>query len=164
MSAILSDCELYRYRLERQIAETGPVYAFIGVNPSTADHVEDDHTVRKWRGFVKLWGGSRFIVGNVFAFRAKDVNDLREAADPIGPDNFDHLMRIGFDADIIVPCWGNRTKVPRTLRHKFEWAMDVIEGFGKPVMSFGRSKAGDPPHPLTLGYATPLTPYERPTP
>lgn len=35
MSAILSPCGLYRYRLERTVGMEGPVYAFFGVNPST---------------------------------------------------------------------------------------------------------------------------------
>ena len=50
--------------------------AFFGVNPSTADASSDDSTVRKWRGFTQRWGGSRFIVGNVFAYRSTDVRQL----------------------------------------------------------------------------------------
>jgi len=157
MSAILSTCGTYRYRLDRRIADTGPVYAFFGVNPSTADASIDDATVRKWRGFVTRWGGSRFIVGNIFAYRATDVKELAHAADPIGPDNFTCMMQIGFEADIIVPCWGNRDKLPKSLRHKCDWALDVLHGFGKPVMSFGLSQGGDPLHPLMLGYDTPLS-------
>jgi hypothetical protein len=72
VNAIISPCGLYRYRLERTVAMTGPVYAFFGVNPSTADASIDDATVRKWIGFTKKWGGSRFIVGNVFAYRSTD--------------------------------------------------------------------------------------------
>ena len=35
MSAIVSPCGLYRYRLERTVGMAGPVYAFFGINPST---------------------------------------------------------------------------------------------------------------------------------
>ena len=83
-SAIISHCGKYRYRLDRMVSDSGPVYAFFGVNPSTADASVDDATVRKWRGFVQRWGGSRFIVGNVFAYRATDVNELATAVDPFG--------------------------------------------------------------------------------
>ena len=72
-SAIISHCGTYRYRLDRMVSDSGPVYAFFGVNPSTADASVDDATVRKWRGFVQRWGGSRFIVGNVFAYRATGI-------------------------------------------------------------------------------------------
>jgi len=162
-SAVLSECGQYRYRLERTVADTGPVYAFFGVNPSTADADLDDATVRKWRGFVTRWGGSRFIVGNVFAFRATDVRALASAPDPIGRKNNDHIARIIEDADVLVPCWGNRSKVPPQLRSSFHWLTQVLHASGKPVMAFGLSQSRDPLHPLMLGYATPLIRLE-PTP
>lgn len=154
--AVLSDCGTWRYRLDRRVAEVGPVYAFFGVNPSTADASIDDATVRKWRGFVTRWGGSRFIVGNVFAFRATDVRELASAADPIGRMNNDHIRAIIAEADILVPCWGNRSKVPVELRSSFHWLTQVLQAAGKPVMTFGLSQGGDPKHPLMLGYDTEL--------
>ena len=84
-SAIISHCGKYRYRLDRMVSDSGPVYAFFGVNPSTADASVDDATVRKWRGFVQRWGGSRFIVGNAFAYRSTDVRQLAAVEDPSDP-------------------------------------------------------------------------------
>lgn len=159
MSAVISPCGLYRYRLERTVAMAGPVYAFFGINPSTADANLDDATVRKWIGFTKVWGGSRFIVGNVFAFRSTDVKALADAADPFGDDIGDHVTSIIEEADILVPCWGRTDKVPPQLRHAFDVLMDALVSSGKPVMHFGLTKGGDPKHPLMLGYDTPLTPW-----
>lgn len=156
MSAVISECGKYRYWLEREIAASGPVYAFFGVNPSTADASADDATVRKWKGFVSRWGGSRFIVGNVFAFRATDVRELSLAFDPSGPLNPEYIRKIAEEADVIVPCWGSRGKLPRHLRHHLEDTMKILRGFGKPVMTFGISQSGDPLHPLMLGYSTEL--------
>lgn len=156
MSAILSPCKKYRYRLDRTVAMTGPVYAFFGVNPSTADASLDDATVRKWIGFCKRLGGSRFIVGNVFAYRATDVRELAAIDDPHGPDIGDHITDIINEADILVPCWGNTAKVPPTLQSFFDVLMDALTSSGKPVMHFGLTKSGDPKHPLMLGYSTPL--------
>lgn len=158
MSAVLSQCGKYRYRLDRDVDRlfAGPVFAFFGVNPSTADADVDDATVRKWRGFVRRWGGSRFIVGNVFAYRATDVRELARTADPSGRDNLAYLMMIAAEADILVPCWGSSDKVPRTLRHHFGIVRDVLIGSEKPVKHLGMSKSGDPLHPLMLGYDTPL--------
>lgn len=133
MSAVISPCGVYRYRLERTIGlQQGPVYAYFGVNGSTATATEDDHTVRKWIGFTKVFGGSRFVVGNVFGYRATDVRELAAAMDPIGPDNALHLDNL----------------------------MEQLVQSGKPVMTFGLTNSGDPKHPLTLGYDTPLVEWE----
>ncbi len=156
MSAILSPCGLYRYRLERQIAMEGPVYAFFGINPSTADASVDDATVRKWTGFCKRWGAARYIVGNVFAYRATDVTELAAAANPSGLVNAPHLLDIVRDADILVPCWGNRTKVPKSLQPRLDDVLHMLLASGKPVMHFGLTNSGDPKHPLMLGYDTQL--------
>ena len=67
MSAVISSCGTYRYRLERDVSMDGIVFAYFGVNGSTATATEDDHTVTKWIGFTKLNQGRRFIVGNAFA-------------------------------------------------------------------------------------------------
>ena len=158
MSAIISPCGQYRYRLERTIAMEGPVYAFFGVNPSTADAAVDDATVRKWTGFCKRWGAQRFIVGNVFAYRATDVKALATVGDPFGDDIGDHVTSIIEEADILVPCWGDTCKVPPKLQFAFDVLMDALVSSGKPVRHFGLTKGGDPKHPLMLGYNTPLVP------
>lgn len=156
MSAIISPCGKYRYRLDRQVGMEGPVYAFFGINPSTADATEDDATVRKWIGFTKTWGGSRFIVGNVFAYRATDVKVLATVEDPFGDAIGDHVTDILTEADILVPCWGNTSKVPPKLQYAFDVLLDALVSSGKPVRHFGLTKAGDPMHPLMLGYDTKL--------
>lgn len=156
MSAVLSPCGLYRYRLERTVGMEGEVFAFFGINPSTADATEDDATVRKWTGFTKTWGGSRFIVGNVFAYRATDVRELATVDDPFGPDIGDHTTDIITEADILVPCWGNSSKVPPKLQFAFDVLMDALVSSGKPVRTFGLTASGDPKHPLMLGYSTPM--------
>lgn len=156
MSAVISPCGQYRYRLDRTVGMVGPVYAFFGVNPSTADANVDDATVRKWTGFTKRWGGSRFIVGNVFAYRATDVRTLAGVEDAFGDDIGDHTTAIIEEADILVPCWGCIDKVPPRLQFAFDVLMDALTSSGKPVMHLGLTKSGDPRHPLMLGYDTPL--------
>lgn len=162
MSAVISDCTLFRYRLDRSVAKAGRVFAYFGVNGATAGVAEDDHTVRKWIGFTARNDGSRFIVGNPFAFRAKDVRQLAKAADPIGPENDRYLAEIIAEADVLVPCWGNRTKVPNHLRYRFSQLTEMLIAAGKPMLHFGLTGSGDPKHPLTLGWSTPMTPWEVP--
>lgn len=157
--AVLSDCEKYRYRLERHVGWRGPVHAFFGINPSTADASIDDATVRKWRGFCDRLMARRFVVGNVFAYRSTDVKQLASVSDPEGPDNSYHLGRIIAEADILVPCWGDSGKVPPSLRPTISKALGLLRGSGKPVKCWGITKVGDPKHPLMLAYDTPLVDF-----
>ncbi len=158
-SAVLSECGTYRYRLDRHVGAGSDVYAFFGVNPSTADASIDDATVRKWRGFSKRLGASRFIVGNAFAYRATDVRTLREAPFPIGPEWRGHMDRIIAEADVLVPCWGSSKKLPPQLWDHLTTVTGLLMAPGKPLMCWGMTKSGDPRHPLMLGYDTPLVPY-----
>lgn len=160
MSAIISECGRYRYRLERRQDKTGPVVAFFGVNPSTADASAEDATTRKWHGFAERNGWGRYIVGNVFALRSTDVRALGvRGALPIGQDNTHHLLGICADADILVPCWGDSGKIPKRLRSHVQTTIRILENTGKPMFTFGLTKGGDPRHPLMLGYNTPIVPW-----
>lgn len=134
--------------------------AYFGVNGSTATAMTDDQTVRKWIGFSRRNGACKFIVGNVFGYRAKDVRELARTADPIGPDNALHIDKIIQDADLLVPCWGNRAKAPRLLWPHFDHMLEKLFRSGKPVLTFGQTKSGDPAHPLMLSYSTPLIPVD----
>ena len=160
MNAVISNCGMYRYRLDRTVSDSGPVFAFFGVNPSTADASSDDSTVRKWLGFTRRWGGSRFIVGNVFAYRSTDVRQLATVEDAFGDLIGDHTTDIINEADILVPCWGKTAKVPPSLQFAFDVLMDALLSSGKPVKCFGLTASGDPRHPLMLGYSTPLVDYK----
>lgn len=158
-SAVLSPCGQYRYRLDRDVQAAGLVFAYFGVNPSTADADLDDATVRKWRGFTRLNGGSRFIAGNVFSFRATDVKTLKDCPALQGPEHDRYINEIVAEADVLVPCWGRTQKLPPELRHECAAMMEMLLAAGKPVLHFGTTKDGDPKHPQMLGYDTQLVPW-----
>ncbi len=159
MSAVISDCGKYRYRLDRNVADEGIVILYCGVNPSTADMAVDDATVRKWIGFTKINGGRKFIAVNPFDYRSTDVSKLKTVAYPVGELHDHHVGKAILEADILVPCWGNVAKVPKHLRHHFSRMLDMMAISGKPVKTFGFTNAGDPKHPLFLSYSTPLVDY-----
>lgn len=174
MSAVISSCGQYRYRLERRLSDypavqhdamvdagvAGKTVAFFGVNPSTADASVDDATVRKWVGFCLRWGVRNFIVGNVFAYRSRHVKALSEARDPIGPNSRDYLRCIAGEADVLVPCWGALEKVPSGLHADFYNVQRLLSATGKPIKVFGLTATGCPRHPLMLSYATPLVDWK----
>jgi hypothetical protein len=154
--AVISPCGLYRSRLDRHVGAGRIVAAVFGVNGATADATVDDHTVRKWRGFGERLGWSRFIVGNAFDFRAADVRALARAADPIGPENARYLAEIVAEADVLVACWGNRWKLPVRMRPELDKLAMQLRASGKSLKCWGTTASGDPIHPLTLRYDTPL--------
>lgn len=174
MSAIISECGLYRFRLEREVQPEGKVFAFFGINPSTADADLDDATVRKWRGFTLRNDGRKFIVGNVFAFRATDVSEVRKHYIAGAPGRGSVLLEAQLStecgywqdiigqADVLVPCWGNSSKVPAAIRGRLGVLLSALIESRKPVLHFGLTASGDPKHPLMLGYDTPLIPWVKP--
>lgn len=168
MSAIISPCGRYRYRLERLIPSDGghtfdtpETVAVIMVNPSTADADNDDATIRKLKGFGRKHGWAKVIVGNLFAYRATDVRELGKVNDPVGPDNMKHLTEIFAEADRIIFAWGPATKLPRQWRPQIgnvvKLASECVdfmpESIGQPA------KDGQPRHPLMLSYNEPLMPW-----
>ena len=119
---------------------------FIGLNPSTADEVEDDPTIRRCVGYAKSWGFGEVVVGNLFAFRATNPNMLLEVRDPIGPRNDGWLKRMAEDADLVIGAWGNHGK----LMGRSSRVLEMIPG----IYCLKVNKSGHPAHPLYLKAGT----------
>lgn len=105
---ILSPCRTYRYVLWREFGGlVGNGYVmFIGLNPSTADEIEDDPTIRRCIAFAKAWGYGALCMTNLFAFRATQPADMKAATDPIGPGNDAYLVELAQKAGVVVAAWG----------------------------------------------------------
>ncbi|WP_439398459.1 DUF1643 domain-containing protein [Bradyrhizobium sp. PMVTL-01] len=162
MSAIISSCGLFRYRLERDLSRPGPVVAILGVNPSKADATLNDPTIKKDMGFGERLGWSRILKGNKFAFRSTDVKVLRTARDPIGPENDAHLEQIMRDAEIVVAAWGPLAKVPAAHRGRWKEVVKIADRVGRKLHCFGTTDDGQPRHTLMLAYDTPLIEWQVP--
>ena len=76
--ANISDCGKYRYELHREWDKDKKKVLFIMLNPSTADHVEDDLTTRRCIKYAERWGYGGIMIGNIYPFRAKRPKDLKE--------------------------------------------------------------------------------------
>lgn len=162
MSALISPCGQYRYRLERTCYGSGST-AIIMVNPSTADAETDDATIRKLRGFGERNGWGKLIVGNLFAYRATDVRELGKVADPVGPENAHHLARMLYDADRIVFAWGPIAKQPRYYHHLWHVVDTAVRLMLKEPFCIGEpAKCGHPKHPLMLPYDSPILEWRAP--
>lgn len=161
-SAVISDCGLYRLRLDRDLEIPGKTAWLCAVNPSDADGSIDDATIRKDVGFSARLGIGRFIKVNKFALRSKDVKALRTAVDPVGPENDAYIRQTMREADIHIVCWGPLSKLPPNLRNRWRRVVEIAREEGVTLMCWGTAQDGHPRHPLMLAYDTPLVEWRAP--
>ena len=146
----------YRYWLHRELAAEGKDgLVFVLLNPSTADALEDDPTIRRCVGFGKRWGYRELTVVNLFALRATSPAVLRQhGTAAIGSHNDDALRwaRNAPRTRTVVAGWGNHG-----MHLERDLAAMAIAG---PMMALRTTKLGCPAHPLYLRYSAELLPYE----
>src|SRR6266581_4728848 len=106
--AIFSPDRRYRYALWRQWSPGPPArtISWVLLNPSTADATKLDPTLRRCRGYSKLWGFDRMDVVNLYAFRNPDPAIMRAQADPTGPDNVATICRYVGESHLCIAAWG----------------------------------------------------------
>ncbi len=149
--AIISDCGNYRYLLSRSWDPALPALLIIGLNPSTADALQNDPTIRRCIGFAKSLGFGSLYVANLFAFRHPDPNTLFAQADPVGPENDRYIRKYIQKASKVVVAWGNcgnRLGRDKTVLKLIDeaWCLKI-------------NKSGQPAHPLYLKKNLKLKPY-----
>ena len=84
--AVFSKDRIYRYALWRTWNENLPKTLFIGLNPSTADEIQDDPTIRRCIRYSRDWGYGGYIMGNIFGYRSTNPLVLKQIKDPISKD------------------------------------------------------------------------------
>ena len=143
-SAEFSQCRIYCYNLWRKWDENNHKYVmFIGLNPSTADEIQDDPTIRRCIQYSKDWGYGALCMTNLFAFRATQPKDMMAAIDPIGPMNDAHLLNLSKNAGIVVAAWGKEDG-------KFNERDKQVLGLVQNLHCLKLNKDGSPAHPLYL--------------
>jgi hypothetical protein len=138
---VFSDCRRYRYTLWREWLTGAGVVNFVGLNPSTADELVDDNTIRKCIKFAQNWGFQAMVMTNLFAYRATDPKDMMRETNPIGEKNDYWLVQISWRMDKTVVCWGNGGEHAK--RSAF-----IIPLLRPDLYCFGTNKNGEPKHPL----------------
>ena len=155
--AVYSDCETYRYALTREWG-AGPRLLWVMLNPSTASERSNDPTVERCERRSRAMGFGGFRVVNLFAYRATDPRRLRAVADPVGPDNDAALHDGAAWADDILCGWGGHG----ALLGQDRAVAARLRQSGKPVWHLGLTLAGQPKHPLYIGYAVPPMAWDAP--
>lgn len=164
MSAIISPCGRYRYRLTRDLGRgSGGSCLFIMLNPSTADADHDDPTIRRCKAFATAWGCSRLEVVNLFALRATDPSELTRQPSPIGADTDRHIAEACATATIVVCAWGGGKsgRLARMIDERSRWVLSMLRDHGIEPKRIGTpTKEGHPRHPLYLRGLMELEPVD----
>jgi len=155
-SAVIDGSGKYRYYLSRWNESGFGSAVFIMVNPSTADALKDDPTIRRCVSFSKQWGCSLLCVVNLFAYRSKNPSDLKCIFDPVGPDNDRWILDTVTGARIVVAAWGALDRShPRVLAVE-SW---LRSGHIRELQCLGKTQNGSPRHPLYVPRDTKLVPW-----
>lgn len=161
-AAVVSEDGRYRYSLSRQWDAGANRLLWIMLNPSTADALVDDPTIRRCIGFARGFGFGGIEVVNLFAYRATNPKALaaldRETA--IGPENrstiaaaLDRAYRTNSSA---VAAWGASWRTSGHSRLTVELLADEL---GVPLFCLGTTKDNDPRHPLYVSSREQLWPW-----
>lgn len=161
--AVLSDDGLHRYWLTRSWGANNTstkAACFVMLNPSTADATDDDPTIRRCIDFAKREGCDALRVVNLFSLRATDPQMLKRVhGSKITDITNDGWIRHAVGeararGGPVIAAWGQhgyyqgRSNVVR----------DMIWDRYQPTLCLGKTKAGQPRHPLYLAKSTPLEP------
>lgn len=147
--ALLSECGNYRYKLWRIWDVSKPKVLFVMLNPSKADALQDDPTIRRCIDFAKRWGYGGIMVGNIFPHRATNPKDLLHLT---GTDeskkhsliNKEHVFAMANECEKVVYAYGNPPVDFKIINTEL------------PGCCLGTTSKGNPKHPLYLKKDTPL--------
>ena len=146
-SAVLSTDREYCYRLERTWNARLKRVLWVTLNPSTADEVVDDQTVKRCIAFSDAWGFGGLVVGNLFALRSADPSVVVRHHDPVGPENDGHLLSMAEECSVVVAAWGG-SLVGEDVFHLRERAVRKL--LAGRMMCMGITYQARPRHPSRM--------------
>lgn len=151
--ATFTECGRWRYRLWRAWDESLPRCVFVMLNPSVANAVSLDPTVRRCVTFAKKWGCGSLDVVNIFAWVDGDPKGLLSSPDPVGPDNDRHIIQAARGAKFVISAWSGWASLHGRGAH----VELLLRRHGIPLWCLGKTGDGHPRHPLYMkGDAVPV--------
>jgi len=165
---VFSPCKQYRYYLQRKLDTQSSLFqseskrmVVVMLNPSTADEVKNDPTVRRCIGFASRENMTMLEVLNLYALRSTDPKGLLAVEDPVGPENDHWIAETVGGAGLVVVAWGTIPYVRVSGGNKrTESTLKLLRKHSPvPVKCLGTTKDGFPRHPLYLPSDARLDPY-----
>lgn len=156
--AHISDDDQYRLMLVRVWDESCVTLGVVMLNPSTADAMQDDPTIRKVMTIAKAHGYGGIAVYNMASLRATNPDKLLAAPGivAIGPDNGTYLRQCALVHKDILVAWGSHKFADR---ERTAVVYYMLQSMGSHVWCLGVNKDGNPKHPLYLRNDTKMIPY-----
>ena len=149
----------YRYLLHRSWTIGMGCLCWVMLNPSTADEVEDDPTIRRCIRFSQDAGYGQMLVVNLFAARSTKPKHLATFADPVG-DN-DRWTGIAIrDSDAVVFAFGASAVPGLDILGRIATVYGQCIADNKMPLCLGMTKDGWPRHPLYVAADQPLRPWQ----
>ena len=136
-----------RYFLKRKWNNSKGLLLYIMLNPSVADEIKDDPTIRRLINFTKKFDYGGFLVGNIFTKITPNPKEI-DRSKGISDKNFEELFKLINKVDQIVYAWGNSVEEPKILK-------ELISS----PKCFGKNFNGTPKHPLYLSSSSQLESY-----
>lgn len=150
----------YRYTLRREWSFGTGCVCWVMLNPSSADDLTNDNTMRRVIRFSQDGGYQRLVVVNLFAARSTRPVHLTEMIDPVGPDNCDALTSALAESATVVFAWGSwyKANAHRVVTPpKPTWYALCA---GHTPLCLGTTADGSPRHPLYVRADQPLVPFQ----
>lgn len=144
----------YRYRLDRWWGP-GKRLVFVMLNPSTADALKDDQTIKRCMYFARREKCDGITVVNLFAWRTTFPSELRKALadghDIVGPRNLETIREVTAGRSDVVLAWGQMSfkdadRYNEVLRKTFAAMPERID-----FLCLGATANESPRHPSRLG-------------
>jgi len=129
---------------------------FVGLNPSTANELQDDPTIRRLCGFARDWGYGGLYACNLYPYITAYPKELVKG-EAHHKANYPAIKMAGSLSVLTVVGWGDGIKlVPGGLT-----VADYVRGeYLSEPMCFGLTQSGNPKHPLYLKKEADLMEYE----
>lgn len=137
----------HRYALWRRWDASRLCMAVTMLNPSRANHLNDDPTVKQLVKIARHLGfGSLYIV-NLHAYQTPSPDELfKLAADPIGPQNPRYLRRSLMTYDYQIAAWGAQgDKLCQATAF-----LKLAERYRRTIRVLALTASGHPHHPLRM--------------
>tara|TARA_Y100001968_G_scaffold328673_1_gene376322 strand:+ start:898 stop:1374 length:477 start_codon:yes stop_codon:yes gene_type:complete len=157
--------------LKRDLPSGYKNIVFIGLNPSIANSVNNDNTLTRIINFCSIWDYRNIYIINLFGLISKSPAQLTKSIDPVGSNNDKIILKAlqfwsnNFNCDLWLG-WGDKgnlnrrdCKVLKIIKNLSNFNLNGNNP-SKRVLCLGRTKKGNPRHPLYMANRCFLRPFE----